>query len=128
MNDRPPGDSPEQSGGVGRPERLGRLTDDRSDPRLGHGVGGSGMNEAYLVLPEEERAKGYVRPLRASYVHAPELGGCGTVTTMAHALAETYARQPGFYGATYCAGCRTHLPVGGHGVFYWQGTTERVGT
>lgn len=54
--------------------------------------------------------------------------GCGTVTTMGTALAETYARQPDFYGATFCVGCHTHLPVGPTGEFVWDGTTERVGT
>jgi len=59
--------------------------------------------------------------------------GCGTVTTMGQAIAETYARQPGFYGATYCCGCRLHLPVGERGEFIWVDqrgwdTEERVGT
>jgi hypothetical protein len=54
--------------------------------------------------------------------------GCGTVTTMGQALSETYARQPGFYGATYCCGCMMHRPVGGDGEFVWEGTEERVGT
>lgn len=119
------------------------LTDDRNDPRLGRGIGGEGMNEAYLVLSDEERAKGFVRPVRRSYVHRFMLdgspvptvltslegvGGCGALTTMAQAIAETYARDPGFYGATYCVGCRTHLPVGADGEFYWDGTDEKVGT
>ena len=29
----------------------------------------SGMQQGYVVLAEEERAKGFVRPLRRSYVH-----------------------------------------------------------
>src|ERR1043165_3911417 len=53
-------------------------------------------------------------------VHQPEhaqieathrIGGCGTVTTMGRALSETYARDPSFYGATFCCGCNRHLPV-----------------
>lgn len=104
------------------------LTTDPKDPRLGRGPGGEGMNEAYLVLSEEERAKGFVRPVRTAYVHAVELGGCGAKTTMAVELAETYAREPGFYGATYCARCRTHRAVGEAGEFLWDGTTEKVGT
>jgi hypothetical protein len=36
---------------------------------------------------------------------------CGTVTKMALPLCETYARDPNFYGATYCCGCQRHLPV-----------------
>lgn len=37
--------------------------------------------------------------------------GCGTVTRMGVKLAETYAREPGFYGSTFCVGCGTHFPV-----------------
>src|SRR5262249_28624228 len=125
---------------------------------------------------EEERSKGFVRPVRRSYrhvgiagpryptrpldgaeqVHGREEGwvlfeqypegsrasgrywsqtdldrvghGCGTVTTMGQAIAETYARNPTFYGATYCVGCSRHLPVGPDGEFIWDGTDERVGT
>ncbi len=55
----------------------------------------------------------------AQFNREGKVGGCGTVTTMAQALAETYARDPSFYGATYCAGCRTHLPVGAYGEFVW---------
>ena len=51
--------------------------------------------------------------------------GCGTVTTMAPAIAETYARDPGFYGATFCCECREHRPVE---EFVWDGTEDRVGT
>lgn len=54
--------------------------------------------------------------------------GCGTVTTMGAAIAETYAREPGFYGGTYCCGCSTHKPVGPDGEFVWEGTNQRVGT
>lgn len=119
------------------------LTTDPNDPRLGHGTGGDGMNEAYLVLSDEERAKGFIRPVRRAYVHQymedgsklpyplttlEGVGGCGAVTTMGLSLCETYARQPSFYGATYCVGCQTHLPVE---EFYWDGTEPdyiRVGT
>lgn len=106
------------------------LTDDPKDPALGHGVNATPVpqNEKYLVLSEAERAKGFVRPVRRSYVHATELGGCGTLTYMGQALSETYARDPSFYGATYCCGCSMHRPVGANGEFYWDGTTEKVGT
>lgn len=95
------------------------LTTDPNDPRLGHGVDKepTGQNDAYLVLSEEERAKGFVRPLYRAYVHHdPE---CGAVTTMGVALCETYARDPGFYGATYCVRCQMHRPVGAQGEFTW---------
>jgi hypothetical protein len=136
------------------------LTDDPNDPRLVRGSRDSEptpQHPVYLVLSEEERTKGFVRPLRHSYAHvgmhpryylrdltpeeherydrkgyvkfepypeddAPKTGrfwtqeqldasGCGTVTSMGTAIAETYARSPGFYGATYCCGCNRHLPV-----------------
>jgi hypothetical protein len=81
-------------------------TDDRNDPRL-QNIESNGMQEAYLVLSAEERAKGFVRPLRTSYRHTV----CGTVTRMGLDIAETYARDPNFYGGTYCMECRQHLPV-----------------
>ena len=87
-----------------------------------------GQHDVYLVLSEEERAKGFVRPYRESYVHDESLGGCGTVTRMGVALSETYARDPYFYGATYCVGCKMHRPVGEQGEFFWDSTNEKVGT
>lgn len=98
-------------------------TPDPADPRLKN-IGPDGMQEAYLVLSDAERAKGFVRPLRQSYKHER----CGTVTTMGLAIAETYARDPHFYGGTYCAGCGTHFPVGPDGQFVWDGTDIKVGT
>lgn len=43
-------------------------TSDRNDPGLSK-IRPDGQQEAYYVLPEEERAKGYVRPLRLTYTH-----------------------------------------------------------
>jgi hypothetical protein len=84
------------------------------------------MADKYLVLSEEERAKGFVRPLRTTYVHDRALGGCGATTTMGLAIAETYARKPRFYGATFCVRCSMHRPVG---EFTWIGDGgEKVGT
>ena len=51
--------------------------------------------------------------------------GCQTVTSMNRAIAETYARDPKFYGSTFCLACQKHLPVS---EFVWQGTDERVGS
>ena len=45
--------------------------------------------------------------------------GCGAVTTMAPDIAESYARQPGMYGSTYCCTCMRHLFVGERGEFTW---------
>ena len=51
--------------------------------------------------------------------------GCGYETTMADAIAETYARDPRFYGATYCVFCQRHLPVD---EFVWINDGTRVGS
>ena len=103
------------------------LTDDPSDPRLGHGadpVGGVPQNEVYLVLSDEDRSRGFVRPLRLSYRHDV----CGAVTTMGLLIAETYAAQPSFYGSTYCCACRGHFPIGATGEFSWEPDGSKVGT
>lgn len=99
------------------------LTSDPNDPRLGRGVdtGPIPQHDVYLVLSEEERAKGFVRPYRDAYRH----DACGSVTTMGRALSETYAREPTFYGATYCCRCQMHKPVG---EFTWDADGERVGS
>lgn len=83
----------------------------------------TGQQLGYVVLAEEERAKGFVRPVRRSYVHQK----CGTLTTMSQVLAETYARKPDFYSGTFCCGCRKHFPVGESGEFVWE-DGSRVGT
>ncbi len=99
------------------------LTTDPTDPDLRRGIDNDQVpqNKKYLVLSDEELAKGFVRPVRESYVHST----CGTVTTMGLKLAETYARDPHFYGATYCVNCSKHLPV--H-EFRWTTDNEVVGS
>lgn len=139
-------------------------------------VKADGQHEAYWVLSEGERAKGFVRPVRSSYRHvgipgpkyplrdltvderarhatdgyvkyetypeseSPMVGrfwtqeqldkigkGCGTTTSMGRSLAETYARDPNYYGATFCCECGKHLRVGAEGEFVWP-DGQRVGT
>lgn len=80
-----------------------------------------GMQKAYVVLSADERAKGFVRPVRRTYTHKT----CGTETTMGVALAETYARDPGFYSGTFCCHCSKHFPLD---QFVWTGTDEQVGS
>lgn len=80
----------------------------------------TGQQKGYVVLSEEERKKGFVRPVRTIYTHAT----CGTDTTMGLALAETYARDPTFYGGTFCVSCKNHFPLN---EFVWKGTDEKVG-
>lgn len=85
----------------------------------------TGQHGAYWVLSEEERAKGFIRPVRQTYKHLK----CGAVTSMGLAIAETYARDPYFYGATFCISCKDHLPVGVNGEFIWNDdSNEKVGT
>jgi hypothetical protein len=88
----------------------------------------NGQQKGYVVLSEAERARGFVRPVRDAYRHLK----CGKITTMGRALAETYARDPGFYSGTFCATCGTHFPVGADGEFTWyenDGTEgPKVGT
>ena len=97
-------------------------TSDRNDPRLTHGADDEPveMAEVYLVLSEAERAKGFVRPVRTSYRHLT----CRTVTTMGVRIAETYAREPTFYGSTFCVACSMHRPVGPEGEFVWLDGTK----
>lgn len=83
----------------------------------------TGMQNGYVVLSEAERAKGFVRPVRRTYVHEK----CGVATTMGQSLAETYARDPYFYSGTFCCGCSTHFPVGEDGEFVWN-DGSKVGT
>lgn len=84
----------------------------------------SGQHAGYVVLTAEERAKGFVRPVRNSYMHLK----CKYITSMGREIAETYARDPGFYGSTYCSKCKGHFPVGANGEFEWLGETTKVGT
>lgn len=99
------------------------LTTDRNDPDLGHGSDEkpTDQNKKYLVLSEDEKAKGFIRPVRQSYVHI----ACGEETKMNMSIAETYARDPKFYGLTYCICCRMHKPVD---QFVWKGTDQKVGS
>lgn len=99
------------------------LTTDPTDPRLGHGYDETPVpqQQVYLILSKEERQKGFVRPLRNKYIHKT----CGTETIMGQDLSETYARNPKFYGATYCVYCRMHRPVS---EFIWSADGEVVGS
>jgi hypothetical protein len=100
----------------------------------------TGQHDGYIVLCPDERAKGFVRPYRDAYKHVGALkemtndanedftvrgGGCNTVTTMGRALSETYARDPKFYGATFCVTCNRHLPVS---EFMWTADDQPVGS
>ena len=81
----------------------------------------SGQQKGYVVLSAEERKKGFVRPVRRSYIHKT----CRSLTTMGIALAETYARDPSFYSGTFCCNCAKHFPLD---EFVWEGTDEILGS
>ena len=67
-----------------------------------------------------------MEPLTGKFWTERELNsGCGSDTTMGRSIAETYARQPDFYGGTFCVHCRAHFPLD---QFVWAGTSERVGS
>lgn len=85
----------------------------------------NGQQRDYVVLSPEERAKGFVKPLRKSYVHTgqnpkmhggrvllkPDVGACGGSTRMGLSIAETYAREPAFYSGTFCVNCNQHFKL-----------------
>lgn len=137
----------------------------------------TGQHKAYYILTEEERKKGFVRPVRRTYLHVGIAGpqfplrdltedehksydqygyvqfeeyppghkpsslgrywtqkqldaidkGCQTSTNMGQSIAETYARDPSFYGSTFCCSCGDHFPVGVDGEFVWE-DGSRVGS
>ena len=100
------------------------ITTDPNDPGL-QNILPSGQQEKYLVLSEEERKKGFVRPLRRAYIHVK----CGGRTDMGWALCETYSRNPQFYGGTFCAICGAHFPlvIDGKRQFHWVEDGKGVG-
>ena len=105
---------------------MGTITD-RLDPRLQRGIDCQPVEqrEVYLVLSEEERRKGFVRPYRDVYMHAGKRGGCGKETKInSRAIGETLARDPTFYRGGYCIHCREHRP---NEEFEWLDGTQ-VGT
>lgn len=75
----------------------------------------NGQQQGYIVLTPEERAKGFVQPVRNAYRHLP----CGGVTTMGTGLSETYARNPWFYSGTFCTTCGSHYDLD---QFEWVGS------
>ena len=91
---------------------MSKHTTDPTDRRLGHGIDTeeTDQHDVYLVLSDDELARGFIRPVRRTYVH-DRGSACGVATTMGNTIAETYARDPKFYGSTYCVGCHKHLVV-----------------
>lgn len=54
-----------------------------------------------------------------------EAVGCNGVTVLGQELASTFARDPSFYGATFCFHCRKHFKVD---QFSWILDGQRVGS
>lgn len=91
------------------------ITFDPTDVRLkkSNDTEPTDMAEAYLVLDEDERKKAFTRPYRDTYLHT----SCGAMTKMGYQIAETMARDPHFYGGTYCTQCHMHRPLS---EFTWE--------
>lgn len=96
-----------------------QVPSDRSHTKLR----ADGQQKDYVVLCDKERAKGFVRPFRDAYKHLK----CGHITIMGRKLAETYARDPGFYSGTFCSHCGGHFPVGEEGEFVWREMDGSIG-
>lgn len=102
------------------------LTTDPGDPGIRE-TRADGQQQTYLILSDEERARGFVRPVRTAYKHLT----CGTVTTMGLKIAETYARDPSFYGGTFCCHCGKHFRLknaDGSAAFVWEPDGSPVGS
>jgi hypothetical protein len=96
----------------------GKPPDPNYDGPAPQPIGPLGMHLDYWVLSDADRAKGFVRPVRHSYKHVV----CNKTTSMNNKIAETYARDPKFYNATFCATCGTHYPLrnsSGKAQFLW---------
>ncbi len=68
------------------------------------------------------------RPLTGRYwtqAMLDSVRACGATTMMNTKSAETFARDPTFYGSGFCATCCKHYP---NEEFVWQDTNIRVGT
>ncbi len=157
-------------------EEIGGTTTDPNNPRLRRGSPPDEepvpQNEIYLVLSDEEIAKGFVKPVRYKYLHvgapgpkyplrdltederarhgsryvkyekfpeseSPLIGrswtqeqldrvgvGCNAVTEIgSRSIAETYARDPHYYGQTYCVHCSKHLKLN---EFVWDPDGESM--
>jgi hypothetical protein len=68
------------------------LTDDKTDPRLREKQP-NGQNQAYLVLSDEERSKGFVRAVRRSYVHVGPGGPANPLRELTEQEKEWYAEE-----------------------------------
>lgn len=114
------------SGDQDKPKRvLGKMNELHSGPVAPGPIDPeTGQNIGHWVLPEEDRAKGVVRPLRLIYTHE----SCGADTEMPQEIAETIARDPSYYSEMFCVRCKEYLPVGVDGELVWKDDCSKVGT
>lgn len=68
------------------------LTTDPNDPRLAAHATEQGQHDTYLVLSDEERAKGFVRPVRRTYRHVGIAGPQHPLRDLTDEERERYAR------------------------------------
>lgn len=114
------------SGDQDKPKRvLGKMNELHSGPVAPGPIDQeTGQNIGHWVLPEEDRKKGLVRPLRLIYKHER----CGSETRMPQQIGESIARDPKYYGKMFCFGCKEYLPVGAEGELVWEDDGSKVGT
>lgn len=62
-----------------------------------------GQHERHPLNTEGE----FIAPVRNVYTH----NTCGVATKIGSGIAETYAKNPRFYGRTFCVGCRDYFPI-----------------
>lgn len=84
------------------------LTSDPTDPRLGHGSNDEPVpqNEGYLVLSDEERAKGFVRPVRTKLGSTGEEGSMSDPRCVVSSRHTDPAKTPRALDGLYV--CRGH--------------------
>ena len=76
---------------------------------------------SYPMLSDQEKSKGFVRPLRYTYFHPI----CSGTTMMSDEVAATFAKDPKFHVDLYCYKCKQNLKVN---EFLWSGSNAHVGS
>lgn len=72
-------------------------------------------------LTPAEIAKGFIRPLRATFRHDE----CGEVMAMSNTMASNCAKDPKHYAEMFCMKCKSNFSLK---EFRWYGTQNRLGT
>jgi hypothetical protein len=108
---------------------IGRLIkiDESEYPKNEYYTAETGFG-GYIMYPKDYGKIGRylsTKEVKAIVDRKAYFSGCGVETKMDITISETYARDPKFYGATYCVGCQKHLPVN---EFEWSKDGETVGS